>query len=56
MKCVSILIPVYGVEKFIEPLILDKDSLKLIDDWMGKKNADIRKEYLKQNEFSIFGI
>ena len=55
-KEIKDLVSKYGVEKFIEPLILDKDSLKLIDDWMGKKNADIRKEYLKQNEFSIFGI
>ena len=55
-KEIKDLVKKYNVQKFIEPLELDKDSLKLIDDWVGKKNAEIRKEYLKQNEFSIFGI
>lgn len=55
-KEIKALIAKHGIDKFIEPLELDKDSLKLIDDWVGKKNADIRKEYLKQNEFDIFGI
>ena len=53
-KEIKALITQYGINKFIEPLELDKDSAKLIDDWVGKKNADIRKEYLKQNEFNIF--
>ena len=55
-KEIKELVSKYGIEKFIEPMEMDKDSLKLIDEWVGKKNSDIRKEYLKQNEFSIFGI
>lgn len=46
----------YGLDKFIQTLELDKESLSLIDDWVSKKKADVRKEYLKQNEFSIFSI
>jgi len=55
-KEIKELVAKFGVEKFIEPLEFDKDSPKLIDDWIGKKNADIRKEYLKQNEFDIFSM
>ena len=55
-KEIKDLVKKYGVEKFIEPLELDKDSFKLIDDWVGKKNAEIRKTYLKENEFSIFSM
>ena len=53
-KEIKALVSKHGLDKFIEPMELDKDSAKLIDDWVGKKNADIRKEYLKQNEFDIF--
>lgn len=55
-KEIKDLVKKYGVEKFIEPLELDKDSFKLIDDWVGKKNSEIRKTYLKENEFSIFSM
>lgn len=55
-KEIKALVSKYGLSKFIEPLELDKDALKLIDDWNSKKTSDIRKEYLKENEFSIFGV
>lgn len=46
----------FGIDKFIQTLEYDKDSVALIDDWESRKKADVRKEYLKQNEFSIFSI
>lgn len=55
-KDIKVLISKYGLDKFIEPFELDDDALRLIDEWVGKKNADVRKEYLKENEFSILGI
>lgn len=50
------LIKKFGIDKFVQTLEYDENSIKLIDDWIGKKNAEIRKEYLRNNEFSIFGI
>lgn len=55
-KDIKSLVAKHGLDKFIKPFELDTDALRLIDEWVGKKNADIRKEYLKQNEFSILGI
>lgn len=55
-KDLSALVAKYGIDKFIQPLEYDADSLKIIDDWISKKKADVRKEYLKENEFSIFSI
>ena len=46
----------FGIDKFIQTLEYDENSVKLIDDWLNKKKADVRKEYLKENEFSIFSI
>lgn len=45
-----------GISHFIQTLELDKDSLGLIDDWNAKNKVEVRKEYLRQNEFSIFGV
>ena len=50
------LIKKHGLSKFIQTLEYDENSVNLIDDWMNRKKADVRKEYLKENEFSIFGI
>ena len=50
------LISKYGLEYFLETFILDKDGNISIDNWLNSKNADKRKEYLKQNEFNIFNI
>lgn len=45
-----------GEEKFIKTLALDDEAEQLVDDWMAKDKVPVRKEYLKQNEFSIFSI
>lgn len=50
------LIAKHGLETFIETLEYDEETDKLVNDWNSKKTADIRKEYLRKNEFSIFGI
>jgi DNA topoisomerase-2 len=50
------LIEKYGIDYFMETFILDDDSNLTIDNWLNSKSADKRKEYLKQNEFSIFNI
>jgi hypothetical protein len=44
------------LETSIETLEYDEETDKLVNDWNSKKTADIRKEYLRKNEFSIFGI
>lgn len=46
----------YGLDRFIETLEYDEETDKLVNDWCSKKNAEVRKEYLRENEFSIFGI
>ena len=46
----------YGLDRFIETLEYDDETDKLVNDWNSKKTSDIRKEYLRENEFSIFGI
>jgi DNA gyrase/topoisomerase IV subunit B len=46
----------YGLETFIETLSFDEETEKLILDWCSKKNSEVRKEYLRNNKFSIFGI
>ena len=50
------LIDKYGLDYFLETFILDENGNITIDNWLNSKNADIRKEYLKQNEFNIFNI
>ena len=50
------LVAKYGLDKFIQTLEYDEKSIDIIDDWLNKKKADIRKEYLRNNEFSIFSI
>jgi len=43
-----------GIENMIN--IFDVDDNVIIDDWLNGKKADIRKEYIKENEFDITGI
>jgi DNA topoisomerase-2 len=50
------LIEQYGIDFFMETFVLDEAGKETIDNWLNSKNADKRKEYLKQNEFSIFNI
>ena len=50
------LISNHGLDRFIETLEYDDETDKLVNDWNSKKTSDIRKEYLRENEFSIFGI
>lgn len=50
------LIDKYGFEHFIDTFEYDKKSIDLIDDWLSKKKADKRKDYLKENEFTIFNV
>jgi DNA gyrase/topoisomerase IV subunit B len=40
-----------GITKMIDMIDFDDDSI--IDDWLGDKNADKRKEYILKNTFSI---
>lgn len=46
----------HGLNMFIDTFEYDKNTAAIIDDWCSKKTADKRKEYLKENEFSIFSI
>jgi len=50
------LVKKFGLDALMETLSWDPEAAKLVDDWLGSKNADVRKEYLKENNFSIFGI
>lgn len=50
------LIEKYGIEYFLETFIDDKKYKDTIDNWLNSKNTDKRKEYLNNNEFSIFKI
>lgn len=50
------LIEKYGIEYFLETFISDKESNTTIDNWLNSKSSDKRKEYLNNNEFSIFKI
>lgn len=50
------LVDKYGLDYFLETLILDDNGFSIIDDWLNGKNADKRKEYLNNNEFNIFNI
>lgn len=50
------LVEKFGFNRFVDTLTYDEESIKLIDNWASKSKADTRKVYLKENEFSIFGI
>ena len=45
-----------GFENCIEPLIVDDESDKLLDDWLLGKNVDARKTYLKLNPFNVMKL
>ncbi|MDD2505589.1 MAG: toprim domain-containing protein [Bacilli bacterium] len=45
-----------GIDKMLETMVLDDDAEKNIDNWLGGKNADIRKEMLDGFEFSITNL
>lgn len=50
------LIEKYGLEYFLETFNFDNLSNTTIDNWLNSKLANKRKEYLKNNEFSIFNV
>ena len=50
------LVKKFGFDRFVQTLEYDEKSIEIIDDWLNKKKADVRKEYLRNNEFSIFSI
>ena len=43
-----------GINKMIK--IFDVDNNKILNDWLAKDTVEIRKEYLKVNDFDITGI
>ena len=43
-----------GIENMINLFSIDDNTM--IDDWLNSKKADIRKEYISKNEFSIEGV
>lgn len=50
------LVEKYGIDYFLETFELNKDSEKIIDDWLNTKNADIRKQYLNNVEFNLYNV
>lgn len=50
------LINKYGLDYFVRTIKYDKNTEKIVDDWMNGKKAEARKDYLRNNEFSIFSI
>ena len=50
------LVKKHGLSMFIKTLEYDEKSVAVIDDWLSRKKADVRKEYLRNNTFSIFSI
>lgn len=50
------LIEKYGIEYFLETFKNDEECEQTIDNWLNSKSSDKRKEYLNNNEFSIFKI
>ena len=48
----------FTCEFVIKPITfeLNKDSEKIIDDWLNTKNADIRKHYLNNVEFNLYNV
>ena len=50
------LVEKYGMDYFVRTIQYDKNTEQIVDDWMNGKKAEQRKEYLRNNEFSIFSI
>lgn len=50
------LVDKYGLEYFLETFNYDELSETTIDNWLNSKLANKRKDYLKNNEFSIFNV
>lgn len=50
------LVEKYGLDYFVRTIEYDNTTEKIVDDWLNGKNAEVRRNYLKKNEFSIFGI
>ena len=46
----------FGLDKFIETIEYDKDSKKMVHNWLSNKTSDIRKDLLKKNKFNIFNL
>ncbi len=40
-------------EYFVEPFIMDEQGMKIINDWLGNENVDIRREYLQNCPFDL---
>lgn len=50
------LVQKYGMQYFIRPIVFDQKAQQIVDDWLNSKSSDKRKQYLKQNTFSIFDV
>lgn len=50
-KDLKLIVEQDGLSKMIQQI--DFDSTEMMDDWLGDKNADKRKEYIQANNFSI---
>lgn len=50
------LIDEYGMERFIETLVPDNTSDKVINDWLSYSTANERKKYIKGSPFDLFNL
>lgn len=50
------LVQKYGMDYFVRTITFDDQAVQIVDDWLNSKKADKRKEYLRENTFSIFNI
>jgi len=50
-KTLGVVVEKDGLEKMID--IFEWDDLEMLDNWLNDKKADIRKDYIMNNEFSI---
>lgn len=45
-----------GIDHFVQTFEWDETAAVRIEEWLGKRNADIRKEYIRQGKFMIDGV
>jgi len=50
------LVKKHGEDMFIEPFVLDKKGLDIIDDWLKNDRADIRKNMISTSKFDINSV
>lgn len=50
------LIQKYGMDYFIRTISFDENAVEIVDNWLNGKKAEKRKEYLRENTFSIFNV